>query len=172
MGRSRCSTWVATAGADAVGGAAAGGVRASGAGAGAEAATRARRARARGRARRRAMRRRGEAAFFRFFTNPRGQFPEDTNWKDSISTRKRFSVPGEDMRTSNELEPREGTTPKTKARPRLTTRPFSSSPSTPTITRSHAQLAPLRTSPYTSTRPLPTRSVVKLTARREEDRGE
>src|SRR5258708_2944870 len=104
--------------------------------------------------------------------HPRRQVPEEgTNWKGSIATRKRFSVPGEDMRPSNGLEPREGTTPKTKARPRLTTRPFSSSPSTPTITRSHEELAPLRTSPYTSSRPLPTRSVVKLTARREGDRG-
>src|SRR4029077_20037805 len=122
---------------------------AGGGGAGAGAGTRARRARPRRRrARSRAMRWRGEAAFFRFFTNPRGQFPEDDeNWKDSISTRKRFSVPGEDMRTSNGLEPRDGTAPKTKARPRLTTRPFSSSPPTLTITRSQAELAPLRTSP-------------------------
>ena len=47
-------------------------------------------------------------------SHPRDQFPEDAAyWKDSISTRHRFSEPGEDTRTSNGLEPREGTTPKT-----------------------------------------------------------
>src|SRR5260370_404543 len=65
------------------------------------------------------------------------------------------------------LAPRSG-----RPRPRLTDRRFSSSPSTPTITRSREEVAPLRTSPYTSSRPLPTRSVVKLTARREGDCGE
>ena len=41
------------------------------------------------------------------------EFPDETNWKDSISTRKRRSEPGDDMRTSKLEEPRDGTTPKT-----------------------------------------------------------
>src|SRR6266851_2487674 len=41
------------------------------------------------------------------------QFPEDTNWNDSISTRKRRSEPGDGMRTSKGEEPRDATTPKT-----------------------------------------------------------
>lgn len=46
-------------------------------------------------------------------SHPRHQFPDETNWNDSTSTRHRFSDPGEDMRTSNGLVPREGTTPNT-----------------------------------------------------------
>src|SRR6266849_193827 len=41
------------------------------------------------------------------------QFPEDTNWNDSISTRKRRSEPGDAMRTSKGEEPRDATTPMT-----------------------------------------------------------
>ena len=85
---------------------------------GGAAGTRSRSGNAEPRGRRRARersRRRGRVGRrgFRFFTSGRGQFPEDTNWKDSISTRKRRSEPGEDMRTSKVEEPRDGTTPKT-----------------------------------------------------------
>ena len=46
-------------------------------------------------------RRRGGAARLALLHFRAGQFPEDTNWKDSTWTRNRRSLPGADMRISN-----------------------------------------------------------------------